>query len=108
MADCAGSSRRRRPEPGGYAQVNSVSCSSPGNCSAGGWYTDSSGRSRAFIIREVKGTWQKAIRVPGTFGPSKYFAQLDAVSCASAGNCSALGSYTDNSKDYQVFVVNKA
>ena len=89
---------------GGYAQVNSVSCSSPGNCSAGGWYTDGSGRSQAFIVSEVKGAWQKAIRVPGTFGPNKYFAQLDAVSCASAGNCSAGGFYVNNN-GYQAFVV---
>jgi hypothetical protein len=89
---------------GGYAPVNSVSCSSPGNCSAGGWYTDGSGRSQAFIVSEVKGTWQKAIRVPGTFGPNKYFAQLDAVSCASAGNCSAGGFYVNNN-GYQAFVV---
>jgi hypothetical protein len=91
---------------GGYALVNSVSCSSPGNCSAGGWYTDGSGRSQAFIVSEVKGTWQKAIRVPGTFGPNKYFAQLDAVSCASAGNCSGGGFYVNNNGN-QAFVINE-
>src|SRR5215471_14450870 len=56
---------------GGYAQVNSVSCSSPGNCSAGGWYTDNSGGSQAFVASETKGTWHAAIEVPGTFGPNK-------------------------------------
>ncbi len=43
---------------GGHAQVNSVSCGSPGNCSAGGWYTDRSRRTQAFIVSEVRGTWR--------------------------------------------------
>src|SRR5215475_10875868 len=91
---------------GGYALVNSVSCSSPGNCSAGGWYTDSGGGTQAFIVSEIKGTWQTAIEVPGTFGPNKYYAQLDALSCASAGNCSAGGFYVNNNGN-QAFVVNE-
>src|SRR5262249_2635110 len=51
---------------GGYAQVKSVSCGSPGNCSAGGWYPDRLGVPQAFIASEIKGTWQTAIEVPGT------------------------------------------
>jgi hypothetical protein len=89
---------------GGYAEVNSVSCSSPGNCSAGGWYTDSSRRTRAFIVSEVKGTWHAAVEVPGT-GFSKGEAAVSSVSCASAGNCSAGGFYVNNG--YQAFVVSE-
>ena len=37
---------------GGNAQVQSVSCASAGNCSAGGGYTDSSGHLQAFVVRE--------------------------------------------------------
>ena len=93
-------------DQGGRAQVNSVSCTSPGNCSAGGSYTDDRGVPQAFLVSEVKGTWQKAIRVPGTFGPNKYYGQLDAVSCASAGNCSAGGFYVNNNGN-QAFAVSE-
>ncbi len=93
---------------GGYAQVNSVSCSSPGNCSAGGWYTAGFGRAQAFIVSEITGTWHTAIEVPGTAALNTASAQVNAVSYASAGNCSALGSYTDSSRHYQVFEVSKA
>jgi hypothetical protein len=33
-------------------QVNSVSCGAAGNCSAGGYYSDKSGRHHAFIVSE--------------------------------------------------------
>jgi len=90
---------------GGHAQVNSVSCGSPGNCSAGGWYTDRSRRTQAFIVSEVRGTWHAAIEVPGTAALNKAFAQVNSVSCASAGNCGAGGFYVNNG--YQAFVVSE-
>lgn len=34
-------------------------------------------------------------------------AQVNSVSCASPGNCSALGGYTDSAKHYQAFVASK-
>src|SRR5262249_56791884 len=43
---------------GGYAQVNSVSCSSPGNCSAGGGYNHRPPGPPAVIATEIKGTTQ--------------------------------------------------
>jgi hypothetical protein len=53
---------------GGNAAVNSVSCASAGNCSAGGAYRDGSGHFQAFVAGEVNGTWGTAIEVPGTAG----------------------------------------
>ncbi len=83
-----------------------MSCSSPGNCSAGGSYTDSSGRTQAFIDSEVNGTWHTPIEVPGTaalnHGGS---AAVNSMSCTSAGNCSAVGSYRNNST--QAFAVSE-
>jgi hypothetical protein len=37
---------------GGEAAVLSVSCASPGNCAAGGWYTDKAGRGQAMVADE--------------------------------------------------------
>jgi len=86
------------------AQVNSISCSSAGSCSAGGQYTDSAG-AHAFVIDEVGGTWgvaQKAAASLNTQGG----AQVNSISCSSAGNCSAGGYYQD-SAGYQAFVVDE-
>jgi hypothetical protein len=91
---------------GGRSQTNSVSCGSPGNCSAGGWYTDRARRTQAFVVSEVKGTWHTAVEVPGTAALNKgAHAQVDSVSCASAGNCSAGGLY--GNRGTQAFIVSE-
>jgi hypothetical protein len=38
---------------GGNAGVSSVSCASAGNCSAGGFYKDSSGHQQAFVVSQT-------------------------------------------------------
>ena len=60
-------------------------------------------RTEAFIVSEIKGTWHAAREVPGTAALNKGDAQVNAVSCASAGNCSIGGSYYD-SANIQAFV----
>jgi hypothetical protein len=93
---------------GGLAEVTSVSCSSAGNCSAGGRYEDASHFTQAFVVNQVRGTWRTAIEVPGTAGLNQGgSAGVAPVSCSSAGNCSAGGYYTDSSSEVQVFVVNR-
>jgi hypothetical protein len=77
---------------GGDAQVTSISCASAGNCSAGGYYTDSGGNTQAFVVSEVNGTWGTAIEVPGTDTPEESgLASVNAMSCSSAGDCGAVG-----------------
>ena len=92
---------------GGTAYIESVSCASAGNCSAGGSYTDSSGHQQAFVASETSGTWQPAEEAPGTavlnHGGT---AVIESVSCPSAGNCSAGGDYLDGSSA-QAFVVSE-
>jgi hypothetical protein len=93
---------------GGYGGTYSVSCGSVGNCSAGGFYTDGSGHFQAFVVNQANGAWGKAVEVPGTPALNAGGnAEVDEVSCASAGNCSAGGSYTDGSGHAQAFVVNE-
>jgi hypothetical protein len=77
-------------DTGGRAQLVSVSCASPGNCSAGGWFDVASGwpgccKSVGFVVSEVGGTWGTARKVAGT-------AEVYSVSCASPGNCGAAAS----------------
>jgi hypothetical protein len=93
---------------GGFADIYSVSCASAGNCSAGGFYIDSSGHNQAFVVSQVNGRWGTAKEVPGTATLNTGGnAQVDSVSCASAGNCSAGGFYTDSSGHGKGFVVSR-
>jgi len=93
---------------GSLGEVGGVSCASAGNCSAGGNYVDSSGHSQAFVVSQVHGIWGKAKEVPGTAGLNQGGnASITAVSCASAGNCSAGGFYKDSSGHQQAFVVSQ-
>ena len=84
---------------GGNADVSSVSCASPGNCSAGGYYTDGGGHQQGFVVSEQNGRWGKAIEVPGLGALNKgRNAQVLSVSCASPGNCAAGGYYGNRSR----------
>jgi len=94
---------------GGSAAVNSVSCASAGDCSAGGIYTDGAGNRQAFVVTQANGIWGKAKEVPGTAALNAGGgATVTSVSCASAGDCSAGGIYSDSAGNGQVFVVTQA
>jgi hypothetical protein len=94
---------------GDNAAVTSVSCATAGNCSAGGTYADGAGHGQAFVVTQTNGTWGKAKQVPGTatLNASGY-AAVNSVSCATAGNCSAGGTYNDSGSTSQAFVVTQA
>jgi hypothetical protein len=81
-----------------------VSCASAGNCAAGGQYAHGSGQ-QAFVISEVNGTWATAREVAGRLNDNGD-AQVTSVSCASAGNCSAGGTY-DYGGYFAAFVVSE-
>ena len=89
---------------GGSAGVGPVSCFSPGNCAAGGGYTGPG--SQAFVINEVNGTWGNAQEVAGNvYLPEG--GSVDVLSCPSAGNCSAGGTYADSGHDGVLLVGEK-
>ena len=69
---------------GGGAQVNSVSCATAGNCSAGGDYRDSAFHYQVFVVSQVNGTWGTAKEVPGTATLDTHGdATINSVSCGS-------------------------
>ena len=107
------------PRPVGVvnAAIYSVSCSSPGNCAAGGQEGGPYPQGQAFVIDETDGTWGSAEEVPGTTALNVGDdATVNSVSCTEAGNCSA-GGYYDTLKntgkagfsatELQAFVVNE-
>ena len=71
-------------------------------------YTDGSGHHQAFVASETNGTWHAAIEVPGTAALNKRGGRrVSSVSCASAGNCAAVGGYKDSSRHHQAFVASE-
>jgi len=79
--------------------VTSISCTGPGDCTAGGAY-ESSGNGNwdtdsAYVVSEVNGTWGVEETVPGTAALNTALgAATTAVSCSSPGNCAAVGYYS--------------
>jgi Bacterial Ig-like domain (group 3) len=87
------------------AEVNSVSCASPGNCSAAGTYHNADGQ-QAFVVDEAGGTWETAQQVPGIAAlNSGRAASVTSVSCGAPATCTAGGYYTDSHGIQQAFVV---
>ena len=79
---------------GEQAQVLSVSCSPRPSCAAGGFYRDGDGHQQGFVVSERNGVWRQATEVPGLSAlATGGGAHVGSVSCASAGNCAAGGSY---------------
>jgi cytochrome c551/c552 len=72
------------------AFVSSVSCSSPGNCTAVGDYGWP--YSWVFLASEKNGTWGKvtSVAISASIAVGR-FASIGTVSCASAGNCATGG-----------------
>jgi len=96
---------------GQVSDVHSIACASVGNCSGVGAYSAASGSDtiqEALVVNEVAGHWTSAkeVALPAStnFNP---FADLSQVSCASAGTCSAAGSYIDQNNVTHALVVNE-
>ena len=91
------------PHYGGSVGVAAVSCPSAGNCVAIGNYQDGTGVANAFTAAEVNGSWRNAAELPFPAADDAALVQVNALSCASAGNCGAGGYYVDSSGDTQAF-----
>lgn len=85
----------------GTAELNSVSCSLHG-CSAVGYYNVAIGRDTAagqgLLLTKKRRKWRAVKAVMPPDGPGEGVV-LDSVSCASAGNCGAIGTYNINIDD---------
>ena len=87
---------------GSTAQIYSISCSSAGNCSGGGYGENSGFREIAFVVTESGGHWGSAKDVPGISSLSSAGdSGLNRISCKSAGHCTAVG-YGENSSDHGI------
>ena len=93
---------------GGFAQLNSVSCPTAGNCSAGGLYMASSTITDPLVATEKNGTWGTAIELPGsaTLNTGKDMS-VAKVSCVSPGTCSAAGDFHTSNHSEGVWVASQ-
>ncbi len=89
-------------EPAFGTRLSAVSCASAGNCGAVGEYYDALGSEQGVLLTETGGTWATGVEatLPAGAG-SDPFVSLSSVSCASAGNCTAVGQYTVGSSNQQ-------
>jgi hypothetical protein len=91
-----------------FARLTAVTCTGAGDCVAVGDYTDASSDDQAMTMTETDGTWGTAAEItPPTGAPSDADPELESVSCASAGNCVAVGDYYDGSAT-QAMVVSES
>lgn len=80
--------------------INSVSCASAGHCSAVGNYQDSSDLQQGLLLTETSGKWRTGVEAALPPNAAAHpGVQIGSVSCASAGNCTAVGSYQVGSGD---------
>ncbi len=93
---------------GRSAKVSSLSCSTAGNCAAGGSYQDSQRIQQAFVVSEQNGTWGNAVEVPGLASLNSGVAWISSVSCGPAGGCAAGGFYQDRHRSAQGFVISQS
>jgi len=91
----------------GGGEIRSISCSSAGNCTAVGEFTNPSTFAQAFTVSSVDGVWgvgRPTVFDPGIRNPTGE-SELRSVSCASAGNCVAVGEYFDPDYRRRPFLV---
>jgi hypothetical protein len=85
--------------------IESTSCVSIGNCSAGGYFTGP-GSQEVFVITETNGIWGKAEQVPGSVKLNHGgYADMDSVACGAPGDCTAGGVYTPKWPQEEPFLV---
>jgi hypothetical protein len=78
---------------GAPSGVTAISCASPGNCTAGGWYAGQDFDQGGFVVSQTDGVWGIAEQIPGAQA-LRGLGAVTAISCASAGNCGLTGNRT--------------
>jgi hypothetical protein len=91
-----------------HVESRALSCTSVGNCTAAGEYRDSAGHEQGFLLDESAGAWGSVVRAPlPANASSQPEVRLEALSCPSAGNCTAVGNYNDDSGQRHGFLVSE-
>jgi ferredoxin len=92
------------------AFINTVTCTTAGNCVATGNYNDTSGNSQLLIVTETDGVWAQGTELKPllpTNAAATPYTYLQGVTCTSAGNCVAAGDYFDVNGNLQVLILSE-
>ena len=90
------------------SSVFAMSCPGSGNCTLGGYFTTQN-VGHAFVATQTNGTWGRYELVPGLDVVSQGDAVVQTLSCASVGNCTAVGQFFTNAGvGIQIFVVTQS
>ncbi|MGA9315862.1 MAG: hypothetical protein WBV77_14685 [Solirubrobacteraceae bacterium] len=92
--------------------LDSVACTSRGNCVAVGAYDDNGTGQQAMVVVEERGVWGPAskLMLPSNenTSPGDQDAGLSSVACTGPGSCVAVGSYADASGSEQPMIATEA
>lgn len=79
-----------------FATVGQIACATNNTCAAIGSYVDSQNVARGLLISRANATWNARPLVLPANANAYPEATLSELSCVSAGNCVAIGTYTAN------------
>jgi LPXTG-motif cell wall-anchored protein len=87
--------------------LNWVSCASAGDCTAAGRYKDVNGNTQAFTMTSTGGTWGQVTPIVFANGvqSASPAAYMNSVTCVSAGNCVAVGTFKSSSTYFEAFIL---
>jgi len=90
----------------GQSVLLGVACTSSGECTAGGYYTDTEGGTVALVVALAQGRWARAteVRLPPDASVVQS-AQVNAVACTGRGDCVAVGRYYGPARGDRGFAV---
>jgi hypothetical protein len=83
------------------SDLQSVACPATGDCVAVGGYTDSNGNSQGLILVQSGTGWTAHEATLPAGAAANPALDLQAVACSAAGECAAVGDYTDNAGYHQ-------
>lgn len=86
-------------------QISWMSCPQAGYCTAVGGYADGLSRGQGLLLTQRRSSWRVAVQAPlpvdaafDPLNPAKNTG-LTGVSCVAAGECTAVGVYTDRANE---------
>ncbi len=89
-------------------EFSDLFCTSAGNCTAVGKFKNADGLEQPFTVASTNGTWGQAQLVqfdPNVTQFSPQSSRLRSVSCAAAGNCTAVGRFKNAGGEFEAFTV---
>jgi hypothetical protein len=73
--------------------LGTVSCTSAGNCLAGGFYVDTNSSGQPMVDQETDGSWATPVELPQPSGSQGLPSAAVKVACTSQANCVAATQY---------------